>query len=236
MTLETGGFYEFLEGLFMKLPRAYSRRQIDYFLKVFDELNLVYRNTKEFDSQRTRAFMARASNSNEYIIPADDATLNLEWIRTSSGVVNGMAMSVIKRLTSFHKEYELAYKDAISGHSVAESVETAIETHPLTWAVYRSVTHFHELNKSMGYTNDLSKQLESVTLIDLERLKHRERTSIDLVFAYSTLGRKLAFQLKDDPYLIIAKARSMQFGRSLFDIRISMGKAYPNIKLECANI
>lgn len=227
-----GGFYEFMVGDYLSknLKRAYSRNQIHYFTKVFDELNLVFRNLKEFQVEQTRAFMAQASSTNDYILPSDEATLFQEWIRTSSGVVNGMAMSVVRRLSLFFKEFVKAYDETLV-KTGCESVETKIAHHPLTWAVYNSVKRYHKMNKDMGYTTDLSRQLETITLIDIDKLRTRERTSINLVFTYSTLGRRLFYQLRDDPYLYIAKAQTMKFGRGLFDIELAMAKAYPNLKL-----
>jgi len=214
-------------GLF-KQKRAYSSSQVKLFIRCFEELQLVFRNTKEFDENRTRSFMAKATRSNEYTIPSNSVSLNQEWIRAGSGVVNGMAMSVSKNLSTYFTKFKNNYIPAVS-HGFQDGL-TPIAVHPLTIAIYGSVKRFHEMNKAMGYTTDLNKQLETITLLDLDKLASQNRKSEELIFTFSTFGRKLFNQLRDDPDLIIAKAQTMRFGRSLMDIQLAMAKEFPNIK------
>jgi hypothetical protein len=233
MDERSGGFFEFMpekgKSHFMRLPLAYDFKRIRRISQDFFHLNVVFRNLKEFDSELTRAFIANATRANEYILPFDEATLFQEWKRTSSGVVNGMAMAALKKLSKFYSNFKEVYSSAVS-HSCIESVRTDISIHPLTFAIYRSVNNFSEMNKRMGYTTDLSRQLETITLIDLDKLAERERTSNNMVFLYSTLGRKLAYQLATDHDLVIAKARTMQFGRALLDIKFAMEKDFRFLK------
>jgi len=213
-----------------RISLLYSSTEIKYFNRAFQELNLVFRNLKEFDPALTRAFMAKATARNEYTIPSQEVILNQEWSRAASGVVNGMAMSVVKDLNSFYKRFKDVYQTAIQNIATVQN-NLDIGNHPLTYAIYNSVRAFSDMNKAMGYTNDLSKQLETVTLLDLTKLETKERTSINMVFTYSTLGRKLFLQMQDDPDLIISKARTMQFGRGLLDIQFAMQKEYPHLKM-----
>jgi hypothetical protein len=214
-------------GLF-KQPRAYSSTQLKLFTRCFEELQLVFRNTREFDENRTRSFMAKATRSNDYIIPSNSVSLNQEWIRAGSGVVNGMAMSVSKNLSTYFTKFKENYIPSVS-HGFQVGC-TPIEVHPLTISIYSSVKRFHLMNKAMGYTTDLNKQLETITLLDLDKLASQDRKSEELIFTFSTFGRKLFNQLRDDPDLIIAKAQTMRFGRSLMDIQLAMAKEYPHIK------
>jgi hypothetical protein len=216
-----------LGGLFRQ-ERAYSSTQVKYGRRAALELQLTLRNMREFDEERTRSFMANATKSNDYIIPSNLVSLIQEWNRASSGVVNGMAMSVIKDLSTYFKRYKEAYIDANSNDSW--DCRVSLGSHPLTIAIYGSVKRYHLMNKAMGYTTDLSKQLETVTLLNLDKLRTQERNSEELIFTYSTFGRKLSRQLRDDPDLIIAKARTMQFGRSLMDIQLAMAKEFPLLK------
>jgi hypothetical protein len=237
-SVETGGFYEFWDVIgmkplpkdnFMKLKLAYTPRELKRWNNEFQNLNVVLRNISSFDSELTRAFMARATYANEYILPFDEATLAKEWTRTSSGVVNGMAMATIHKLSKFYKNFKNVYMEAVT-HSRAESVTTDISTHPLMWAVYGSVNNFHAMNKAMGYTTDLSRQLETITLLDPTKLIAQDRTAEQMLFLYSTLGRKLAYQLSSDYDLYIPKARTMQFGRSLFDIKLAFEREFKFLK------
>jgi len=214
-------------GLFQQ-ERAYSSTQVKYARRSALELQLTLRNMREFDVERTRSFMANATKSNDYTLPTHEVSLFKEWNRAASGVVNGMAMSVIKDLSTYFKRYKEAYIDANSNDSW--DCRVSLGNHPLTIAIYRSVKHYHMMNKAMGYTTDLSKQLETITLLNLDKLKTKDRSSEELIFTYSTFGRKLARQLRDDPDLIIAKARTMQFGRSLMDIQFAMAKEFPLLK------
>jgi hypothetical protein len=187
------------------------------------------RNTKfGLDEELTRSFMAEATKGNEYVIPSNSVSLAQEWVRAGSGVVNGMAMSVIKDLSTYFRRFKETYEQAV-GHDSQVGVPD-IGFHPLTCAIYRSVKTFHEINKKMGYTTDLTKQLETITLLNLDSLAKKDRKSEELIFAFSTFGSKLRRQLRDDPDLIIAKARSMQFGRSLMDIQLAMAKEFPHLK------
>jgi len=217
-------------GLF-KQPRAYSSTQVRLFQRSFEELQLVFRNTKEFDFMLTRSFMAEATKNNDYSLPHSEVSLIHEWTRASSGVVNGMAMSVSHKLSSYFKKFKESYADSVSYQF--QDGTTSIGVHPLTIAVYASVKRFHIMNKSMGYTQDLNKQLETITLFDLDKLASQDRTSKELIFTFSTFGRKLRHQLRDDPDLIIAKAQSMRFGRSLMDIQLAMAKEFPHLKAGC---
>jgi hypothetical protein len=214
-------------GLF-KQCRAYSPTEVKYARRSALELQLTLRNMREFDEERTRSFMADATKSNDYTLPSTSVGLNQEWIRAGAGVVNGMAMAVIKDLSSYFKRYKESYISANSHDSWDCSV--ALGSHPLTIAIYRSVKHYHMMNKAMGYTTNLSKQLETITLLNLDKLASKDRSSEELIFTYSTFGRKLSRQLRDDPDLIIAKARTMQFGRSLMDIQLAMSKEFPLLK------
>lgn len=238
MTLESGGFFEFggliyktvIKGsLFMRLPRNYRASDIRRLRTALYDLWLVRRNLNNFDFQATRSFMAYATRDNAYVLAPDYATLTQEWVRTSSGVVNGMAMSQLKRLSKYYDTFVSSFAEA-TAHNRYDAIKDSISYHPLTIALYRSVKHFHAMNKAMGYTMDLNKQLETITLLDLDNLRAQERTSNKLVFIYSTLGRKLRYQLETDHDLIIAKARTMQFGRSLFDIELKIARAYPHLK------
>jgi hypothetical protein len=233
MDMRSGGFFEFMpkkgKSHFMRLPFAYDHKRIRRIAQDFSHLNVVFRNLKEFDPGLTRAFIANATKANEYILPFDEVALFHEWKRTSSGVVNGMAMAALKKLSKFYSNFKEVYSKAVD-HSCIESVRTDISMHPLTFAIYRSVNNFSEMNKRMGYTTDLSRQLETITLIDLDKLAERERTSNNMVFLYSTLGRKLAYQLATDHDLVIAKARTMQFGRALLDIKFAMEKDFRFLK------
>jgi len=207
----------------------YTKSEIKYFRRCFEELNLVYRNTKVFDAQATRRFMCESSCGNDYSLPHSDATLAQEWIRTSSGVVNSMAMSVVKKLTDFYGNFKKVYPE-VTNTVATVSGQTPMELHPLTYAVYNSIKTFSDMNKKLGYTTDLMKQLETVTVLNLDQLSSHQRTSIEMVFTFSTLGRKLRNQIKSDPFLIIAKARTMQFGASLFGIQLQMQREYPVLK------
>jgi hypothetical protein len=173
--------------------------------------------------------MCEASCGNDYSLPHSDATLAQEWIRTSSGVVNSMAMSVVKKLTDFYGNFKKVYPE-VTNTVATVSGQTPMELHPLTYAVYNSIKTFSDMNKKLGYTTDLMKQLETVTVLNLDQLSSHQRTSIEMVFTFSTLGRKLRNQLKSDPFLIIAKARTMQFGASLFGIQLQMQREYPVLK------
>lgn len=238
MTVESGGFYEFwdigshrsLSG-FYKIPLAYTAKEIKRWTREFGHLNLVLRNLNQFDYELTRAFFANATKANEYIIPSNEATLIKEWIRTSSGVVNGMAMAALKKLSKFYSEFKEAYVSATE-HSRLESTNVDISKHPLTWAVYKSVNFYHAQNKAMGYTTDLNSQLETITLLDPAKLLDRDREAERMIFLYSTLGRKLANQLSTDHDLIISKARTMQFGRALLDIKLLFEREYRFLKTD----
>lgn len=218
-------------GLF-KQGRAYSPTQVKLSTKAFEDLQLVFRNTKEFDFNLSRSFIANATKDNDYTIPFSEESLIHEWNRASSGVVNGMAMSVVRNLSVYFNKFKESYERSVS-HQFQDGV-TSIGVHPLTIAVYGSVKRFHQMNKDMGYTQDLNKQLETITLFDLDKLAAQDRTSKELIFTFSTFGRKLRNQLKDDPNLYIAKAQSMRFGRALLDIQLAMAKEYPLIKAGCA--
>jgi len=50
------------------------------------------------------------------------------------------------------------------------------------------------------------------------------------MFTYRTFARKLRLQLEYDPYLIVAKAQTMRFGRALLDIKLSFQRENPTIK------
>jgi hypothetical protein len=208
----------------------YQTKEIKKLQIMLNQLYVVSRNLYNFDPLMTRRFMAEASSSNEYVIPPSDATLFQEWRRTSSGVVNGMAMSYLKRLSDFYRVFKESYNEILT-HQACDTGTLPVNSHPLTHAIYQSVYRFSEMNKAMNYTTDLEKQLETITLIDINRLRNHERTSNNLIFHYGTLGRKLAYQLRTDPDLYIAKARTMQFGRSLLDIRFAMEREFPNLKL-----
>jgi hypothetical protein len=227
-------FFDSLEeanGCLFRQPRAYSSTQVKYFRRTFEELRLVYRNMSQFDEERTRRFMAGATLANEYTLPSNPVSLVQEWTRAGSGVVNGMAMTVIKDLSNYFRKFKEVYESAVSHDSVVGSTPMGI--HPLTSAIYRSVKHYHLMNKAMGYTTDLSKQLETITLLNLDSLARQDRKSEELIFMYSTFGAKLRRQLRDDPDLIIAKARTMQFGRSLMDIQLALAKEFPHLKAGC---
>lgn len=228
-TVSNGGFFCFLSGHITRY-HLYQTKEIKKLKVMLNQLYVVSRNLYNFDPLMTRSFMAEASSSNEYVIPPTDATLFQEWRRTSSGVVNGMAMSYLKRLSDFYRVFKESYNEILT-HQACDTGTLPVNSHPLTHAIYQSVFRFSEMNKAMNYTTDLEKQLETITLIDIDRLRNHERTSNNLIFHYGTLGRKLAYQLRTDPDLYIAKARSMQFGRSLLDIRFAMEREFPNLKL-----
>lgn len=215
-------------GSLFKQARAYSSTQVKYAVRASSELQLTLRNMREFDEERTRCFMADATKHNEYTLPSTSGSLNQEWIRAGAGVVNGMAMAIIKDLSTYYRRFKEIFVTATSSDSF--DCRVALSSHPLTIAIYASVKHYHQMNKDMGYTTDLSRQLETITLLNLDKLQTKDRSSKELIFTYSTFGMKLRRQLRDDPDLIIAKARTMQFGRSLLDIQLAMAKEFPILK------
>lgn len=208
---------------------GYSKTQQKQLSKLFTELRFIYRNLKDFDYQLTREFFANWTKSNEYPIPSDPVILLNEFNRAGAGVVNGMAMSIVKKLSTYYKNFVGKFEEFINVSETSPS-PSVMNIHPLTGAMYNSIVAFSNMNKELMYTTNLQAQLETVTLLDLDKLANRERLSKDRIFTFSSFARKLAYQMEQDPDLIIAKARTMQFGRGLLDIKLAMAKANPNLK------
>lgn len=217
---------------FMREVLGIPRSKLSYYWRMFENIRFVYRNSKTFDAELTRRVMASATAMNDYILPSDPATLEKEYSRTGSGVVNGMAMSVIKKLSMYYNTYVNSYTTFVAHRGCSLEAIPPIGQHPLTYAIYNSVKSYSDMNKRLNYTLDLNKQLETVTLLDLDKLASQERTSKELIFTFHTAGSGIRNQLRTDHDLYIPKARTMQFGRSLLDIQFALARAFPNVKSE----
>lgn len=204
----------------------FSKSQIQYYRRTFEDIKLVLRIFSEFpDYELLRRFLAKHSVVNGWPQPLGEAALMKEFIRTSSGVVNGMVMGVTHKLLKFYNEFKSEFPTFITNSArVADGNLDLFPNHPLTFALYTNISNNWIGNKALNYTEDLKKQLTTVTLIDLDKLRLHSRLSEDMVFTYRTFGRKVAYQLSTDPDLIIAKAQSMRFAKSLFDIKRSFDK------------
>jgi hypothetical protein len=210
---------------------GFTRSQIRLYSSMFTDIRFTYRCSMDFpDFELLRRFLGNAGRANEYILPYGDATLLKEFNRTSSLVVNGMVMSVCNTLSKYYQNYKNSFDSFITAPSSIVNVEELFKIHPLTYALFSSVSTFEEMNKELGYTLDLNKQLTTVTVLDLEKLSFQSRTSIDVIFTYRTFARKLRLAVEFDPYQLIAKAQSMRFGRSLMDIRLAFVKDNPLLK------
>jgi hypothetical protein len=210
---------------------SYTRSQLRYYSQMFSDLRFTYRVTmKEPDLQLLRNFLGNATKFNEYILPFDEATLLIEFNRTSSLVVNGMVMTVCNTLSKYYKNFESEFSYFITTLNTWSQPSALFGYHPLVYALYSSVCTFEEMNKRLGYTYDLNKQLTTVTILDLDKLKYQARSSVDKVFTHRAFARKLRLILEFDPYQFIAKAQTMRFGRSLMDIRLAFHQANPRLK------
>jgi len=210
---------------------GYSRSQQRFYANMFEDIRFTYRVSKDFpDFELLRRFLADASSGNEYIMPATEATLLKEFNRTSSLVVNGMVMNVCHTLSKYYGSFKNSFQTFISTSSSIINAENLFYKHPLSYALFSSVSTFEEMNKELNYTMDLNRQLTTVTVLDLEKLSFQSRTAIDVIFTYRTFARKLKLAVKFDPYEQVAKAQSMRFGRSLMDIRLSFVKDNPLLK------
>lgn len=212
---------------------GYTKSQIKFYSGMFWDIRFTYRVTKDFpDYHLFRKFLADNTHGNSYIMPTSEATLLNEFNRTSSLVVNGMVMSVVYKLNRYYNDFMSKFPQFITSPTVrSQDIENVyIHKHPLIYALYTSIFSFEKMNKELGYTYDLNKQLTTVTVLDLEKLELQSRTSIDMIFTYRSFARKLRFQLVHDPELIIAKAQTMRFGRALMDIRLALQRANPRLQ------
>jgi hypothetical protein len=210
---------------------GYSRSQIRHYSNMFSDIRLTYRITKEYpDLQLWREFSAAATWDNEYIMPSNEAALMSEITRTSSMVVNGMVMSITRNLSKYYTDFKSRFDNFITAPCVEFCKPEVFFEHPLVYALYSSVRRYDEMNRALNYTYDLSSQLMTVTLLDLEKLQLQSRTSVDIMFTFRTFARKLRLQLENDPYQIIAKAQTMRFGRSLLDLKLAWERDNPIIK------
>jgi len=210
---------------------GYTRSQIKHYTNMFKDIRLTYRVTMDFpDYQLWREFSGEATRFNEYIMPTSDATQTNEFVRTSSMVVNGMVMGITRNLSKYYTNFKEQFMSFITAPIVQFISPEMFNKHPLVFALYSSIREYHEMNVRLNYTYDLSSQLMTVTLLDLEKLQLQSRTAVDIMFTYRTFARKLRFQLENDPYQIIAKAQTMRFGRSLLDLKLAMERDNPMIK------
>jgi len=210
---------------------GYTRSQIRFYTQMFKDVHFTYRATLEYpDYHLIREFLGNASRSNDYILPSDEATLLKEFNRTSSLVVNGMVMSISHTLATYYRRFTEGFEDFITTPTSTIKGDNLMKIHPLVYSIFSSVSTFEELNKALGYTLDLNKQLTTVTVLDLDKLKFHSRTAVDKVFTYRAFGQKLRNIVEYDPYQLIMKAQSMRFGRSLMDIRLAFQRANPLLK------
>jgi hypothetical protein len=210
---------------------GYTRSQIKLYHRMFHDIRLTYRVTMEYpDLELWRSFSASATRFNEYIMPSSEAALMSEITRTSSMVVNGMVMGITRNLSKYYTDFKERFNNFITAPMVELIKPEVFYQHPLVFALYSSVRRYDEMNRKLNYTYDLSSQLMTVTLLDLEKLQLQSRTSVDIMFTFRTYARKLRFQLENDPYQIIAKAQTMRFGRSLLDLKLAWERDNPIIK------
>jgi len=210
---------------------GYTRSQVKHYSSMFEDIRFTYRATLEYpDYELIRNFLCKSSSRNEYIIPFSEATLLNEFNRTSSMVVSGMVMSISNNLSKYYSVFKEKFDGFITSPIVELSKPGLIDKHPLTFALYTSICNFSQMNKDLNYTYDLNKQLMTVTVLDLEKLQLQSRTAVDMMFTYRTFARKLRLQLEHDPFMIIAKAQTMRFGRSLLDIKFGFERDNPMIK------
>jgi len=140
---------------------------------------------------------------------------------------------IVNKLDLFHKKFRSDFQSFLKplpGNIEVNSKEL-MSMHPLTYAIFGSIARFFEMSKQLNYTFDLTEQLRTVTLIDLDKLQAGSRLAEELVFTYSSFGREMYKMMQDDPDLIIAKAQTMKFGRALMVNHGELGKAMPNLKL-----
>jgi hypothetical protein len=210
---------------------GYTRTQIRFYSQMFKDLLFAYRAVLEYpDLHLIRNFLADASRNNEYIIPFDEVTLLKEFNRTSSLVVNGMVMSISHTLATYFRRFTEGFEEFITTPDSQLKADNLMKIHPLVYSLFSSVSTFEELNKALGYTMDLNKQLTTVTVLDLDKLKYQSRTAVDKVFTYRSFARKVRNIVEYDPYQLIMKAQSMRLGRSLMDIRLAFQRANPLLK------
>ena len=210
---------------------GYTRSQIRLYTSMFTDIRFTKRVTMDFpDFQLLRNFLGAASVGNDYILPFGEATLLKEFNRTSSLVVNGMVMTVCNTLSKYYQSFKNSFESFITAPSGIINVDELFKIHPLSYALYSSVYTFEEMNKELGYTLDLNRQLTTVTVLDLEKLSYQSRTSVDMIFTYRTFARKLRLAVEFDPYQLVVKAQGMRFGRSLMDIRLAFQKDNPLLK------
>jgi len=86
------------------------------------------------------------------------------------------------------------------------------------------------MSMRLNHTLNLTEQLRTVTLINLDKLQSGSRLSEELIFTHSSFGKEMFKLMQDDPDVIIAKARAMQFGHSLMINQGELGKAMPHLK------
>jgi hypothetical protein len=201
----------------------YPERKLRAIENLLWTFRFTLRNLASFNHDEVRAFFANATKDHEeYVIPASETMLELEFSRASSAVVDGTIMGLVRKLRLYQGKLDEIVMSTLQTHELPSNFDTS--GIPLRDAVLNSVYQLVAIGDKVSVWEDLLPLLEITTVIDLDQLGKGKRRSVVLLYRMSTFGKGLYNQLKFEPDFIPNITQNFRIKKSVLDLKRGIEK------------
>jgi len=178
-----------------------------------------------FDYNRTREIWAKATKLHEGFPLPNESTMLLEYNRVGSAVVSTMILSILNKIEKFGKEMiqNGPLLLGISEESYKEISKEMLKQTPNWRALELSLINLSNAHNDLGFSADLMKTLQNVSMVNIEALSRMDRSSIRLMYQTQKFSTNMYKQLEFEPEYLVSKIQSMRVQRSFMDTRKSLG-------------
>jgi len=204
------------------ISRTMRRSRISRVHHILLNFYVTIRNSIEFDYQLTRRIWGIATRNNEYVIPNETIMLE-EYSRVASTVVSGIILTILNRIQKFFNLLLENFEDLsclIKGCTIPPSTLVKL---PVWVSIVNTVLKLEEANEKVGLGNNLIDTLETVCLLDIEKIqKGGIRNSVVILYRLSLLGTLMFNQLGFDPGYSTPKPQAFRIRKAFADLKRSL--------------
>lgn len=177
------------------------------------------------DYNRTREIWASATKLHEGFPLPSESTMRLEYNRVGSSVVSTMILSILSKIEKFGKEMiqEGPQLIGISQESYKDIPKEILKSTPNWRALELSLINLSNAHNDLGFSADLLKTLQNVSMVNIEALSRMDRSSIRLMYQTQKFTTRMYKQLEFEPDYLVTRVQSMRVQRAFIDTRKSLG-------------
>jgi hypothetical protein len=200
-----------------------SNKRLRYGFMLLDTFYAVFRYSRG-SLIELRNLFNKGLLENDLSLMSTDETMRAEFARVGSVSVNGILWDLNRKLIRFHQKLNGALPTIL--YQTSEEIAQYKSENPIINAIYNTVSPIAaDIMKKLDPTDwNLMDLIDTITLIDITSLIKRERKSRQVLFAMSTVGRRIFQEIKFDPCQVVPRPRKMQVQKAFKDLEFAIKK------------